>query len=240
MAAGRRRWAALAAGAAGGAAFAGVIRRHARALLGWAAVVPVLTGLTAVVLLSAPAPAVQRDAAAGEALFQANCAVCHGPNAEGSGAAPPLGGVVDRLGSRAVEAVIRDGRRGMPAWGDRLAEGDIRDVVAYLDTLPTAPAARQRRHGPMMEGMSDGMMGGAGWLWMLLWALLSIALLVLVTVAVVWLVRSLGAGSGRQQPAEANPPDTSAREALDVRYARGELSRDQYLQARRDLEGPPS
>lgn len=218
---------------------------HARGLLGWAAVVLVLAGLAAVVLLSAPAPADQQDAAAGEALFQANCAVCHGPDAEGSGAAPPLGGVVDRLGPQGVEAIIRDGRRGMPAFGDRLAEGDTRDVIAYLDTLPPAPPAQRRGHGPMMDRMRedtmwDGMMGGAGWLWMLLWGLLSTALLVLIVVAVVWLVRSLASGSGRQKRVEGTPPGGSAREALDLRYARGELSREQYLQARRDLEGPPS
>ena len=93
--------------------------------------------------------------------------------------------------------------------------------------------------GPMMW---DGMTG-FGWLWVL-WLLLSVALLVLAVLGVVWLARALTSGSGRNQRTadEAADGDAagSARKALDLRYARGQIGRDEYLQARRDLEGPAS
>ena len=65
--------------------------------------------------------------------------------------------------------------------------------------------------------MMDGMMGGFMWFW-LIFALLLLALLV---VGVVWLVRTL-AGPG---PGSATNP---ARQELDLRYARGELTREEY------------
>jgi putative membrane protein len=74
--------------------------------------------------------------------------------------------------------------------------------------------------------MMDGMMGGFMWFW-LIFAVLVLALLV---VGVVWLVRTLaGPGSGGATSA--------ARQELDLRYARGELTREEYLQRRADLEG---
>ena len=86
--------------------------------------------------------------------------------------------------------------------------------------------------------MWNGMMAGWGWLVMVLWVVFSIALLVLVVLAVVWLARSLGGDRGQRgagQPSAGGPG--SAREALDLRYARGEIGREEYVQARRDLEG---
>jgi putative membrane protein len=79
----------------------------------------------------------------------------------------------------------------------------------------------------MMDG---GMMGG--W-FMVLWTLLILAVIALAVAGVVWLVRNMdrsrgdgGLGSGR----------SAARDELDRRFAAGELSRDEYLQHRRDLE----
>ena len=74
--------------------------------------------------------------------------------------------------------------------------------------------------------MMDGMMGGFMWFW-LIFALLVLALLV---VGVVWLIRTL-AGPG---PGSAT---SAARQELDLRYARGELTREEYQQRRADLEG---
>lgn len=61
----------------------------------------------------------------------------------------------------------------------------------------------------------------------LLWAVFMLALIVLAVVGVVWLVRALG---------ERSPGRSSALEELDVRYARGEIEREEYLQRRADLE----
>lgn len=63
---------------------------------------------------------------------------------------------------------------------------------------------------------------------MLLVALAWIALLVAVGLAIGWLVL-------RRRPRQAG---SEARDALDVRYARGELDRDTYLHMRSDLTDP--
>lgn len=69
--------------------------------------------------------------------------------------------------------------------------------------------------------------GGAG---MMLIMLLSWAL---VVVAIIYLVRWVG-GLGRW-PSRPGPEET-ALEILQKRYARGELSREQYEQMRQDLK----
>ncbi|MPY96310.1 MAG: c-type cytochrome [Acidimicrobiia bacterium] len=184
--------------------------------------------------------AVQR----GEELYQANCAMCHGADATGMmGMHPALTGVVDRLSLEGVEVTIRNGRNTtppMPAFDATLTDDEIADVLAYLDALPPGP----RNFGPRMtdrdmmdEGMMDRMMDGTMWPWMLLWLAVGLVLLILAVVAIVWLVRrsnSDASGSGHRD----GRPGGSAREALDLRYARGEIDRDAYVQARRDLGEP--
>ena len=79
--------------------------------------------------------------------------------------------------------------------------------------------------------MGNGM-GGMGWYW-LFGALLLLGLTLLVVVA----VRVLGGGVGRggSPAASDQPPGRSqARSILDERYARGELSTEEY---RERLEG---
>jgi putative membrane protein len=85
----------------------------------------------------------------------------------------------------------------------------------------------------------SGMMGmGPGFMWF--WAAFSVVVLGLIVAGVIWLARTLTAtiGPGRR------PGDQSggARGELDARYARGELTREEYLQRRADIEGhtPPS
>ncbi len=70
--------------------------------------------------------AVQRGAAV---YFAAGCARCHGAvgNAPGNLA---LGG------GREADRAIRDGRRGMPAYGpDQISDAQLADLNAYLDTF---------------------------------------------------------------------------------------------------------
>lgn len=78
--------------------------------------------------------------------------------------------------------------------------------------------------------MGGGMMGGA---MMLLWLVFALVLLALAVTALVWLVRQV---QGRSGASDAPGTRTSAWEELDRRYAAGELGRDDYLQARADLE----
>lgn len=110
-----------------------------------------ITNLTAYVFsLSLPprdADSIVR-AIEGKKLFTA-CAACHGPDGKGNQAmgAPNL---TDDIwlwgGSEAiVEETIRHGRNGhMPAWRDRLGEGNARVLAAYVYSLThnVAPPAR--------------------------------------------------------------------------------------------------
>ncbi len=72
--------------------------------------------------------------------------------------------------------------------------------------------------------MGDGMqMSGPMWIGMILWGVFLLALIALAIAGTVRLVRG-------------NPsPRPSAKEELDLRYARGELDREKYLQLREDL-----
>lgn len=76
----------------------------------------------------------------------------------------------------------------------------------------------------MMHGGSEGMggwMGGA----MLLWLFVGLAFLALVVVATLWLVRNMSGGGARGD----------ARRELDLRYARGDLSSEEYNERRERL-----
>jgi putative membrane protein len=76
--------------------------------------------------------------------------------------------------------------------------------------------------------MGDGMMGG-GFMWF--WAIFWVMVLALLVTGAIWLARTLTRPS--------NPPTgpSQAQAELDLRYARGDLTREEYLQRRADLEG---
>ena len=81
-----------------------------------------------------------------------------------------------------------------------------------------------------MWGYGHGwMMNGSGWMGFgfIFWLLL----LALIIAGVVWFVRSQPlAGSQRQDARSAGL------KVLEERYARGEISREEYLQKKRDIE----
>src|SRR5437660_11176021 len=72
---------------------------------------------------------------AGRAIFNARCGACHGKDAQG-GRAPALntGNLRSGDSDAAVYRTISAGIAGteMPAWGARMNETDLRDVVAFL------------------------------------------------------------------------------------------------------------
>lgn len=84
----------------------------------------------------------------------------------------------------------------------------------------------------MMSRMTQmgQMMPGWGWMMgmMLLWGLVLLVLAVLAVIGIVWFVRNLPTRSRDVHQARAE---------LDLRYARGEIGRDDYLQRRADLTG---
>ena len=76
---------------------------------------------------------------------------------------------------------------------------------------------------------------GGGWPDGLSWVLFAL-LLVLVLIAIVSLALDV---YYRSQPATTGlQPATGALGVLDLRYARGEIEREAYLEARSDLGGP--
>jgi len=102
----------------------------------------------------------------GARLFEAHCAQCHGPEAQGHpdwqnrdiiAAAPPLNGTGnDWKRSRAqLVAVIKNGatRQGtpvMPAWNGRLSEQEIDDIISWFQALwPPDVYATWRKTNPV-------------------------------------------------------------------------------------------
>jgi putative membrane protein len=78
--------------------------------------------------------------------------------------------------------------------------------------------------------MHDLVMHG-GWPWLALWILFKVALWALIATAVIFAIRRLRGGAciGRL---------TTPLEILKARYARGELSREQFETMKRELEAP--
>jgi ubiquinol-cytochrome c reductase cytochrome c subunit len=126
------------------------LRLIALALLAAGAVAALIPSATAVGDRS-PGPlhatlslAIEGDAAAGQAVFLARCASCHGGAGQGSVLGPPLIGV----GAAAADFELRTGRmpfggppgtqavRKPPAFDDPT----IRDLVAYVGSLGSGPA----------------------------------------------------------------------------------------------------
>ena len=82
-----------------------------------------------------------------------------------------------------------------------------------------------------------GMMGGTGMgAWLFLWIILGVA--VAVTAGVV-VARTLGTRrepGPPQLPSAQSPAVREAQDAMKMRYARGEISREEYLQGKVELE----
>jgi len=106
----------------------------------------VLTGAAYAAVLPGQADAAQtvsQDVSAGRKLFLANCATCHGVNAEGRKEAPSLVGV----GAAAVDFQVGTGRMPLEQSGPqapkapvRLTEDEISDLAAYVASLGPGPA----------------------------------------------------------------------------------------------------
>ncbi len=122
-------------------------RRHHRA----APVVLLLLALLVtggVYAVLAPSPATAdtastADIETGKKLFQANCATCHGPNAEGTSQAPSLVGV----GAAAVDFQVSTGRMPMQMNGPQaqqkprqMDEEQTAALAAYVASLGPGPA----------------------------------------------------------------------------------------------------
>jgi uncharacterized membrane protein len=80
--------------------------------------------------------------------------------------------------------------------------------------------------------------GGSEWQWVLASVLRFVALLLIIA-AIVYVVRAFLQSRGQARP--ATPWRSPGLDELDMRYARGEVARDEYLERRTDLLGlaPP-
>ncbi len=84
----------------------------------------------------------------------------------------------------------------------------------------------------MMRGF--GFLGAYSWIGLIINAVIVIALIVALVVLIVWAIRSM-----RRSPVStgmATTPAQSAREIAQLRYARGEITREQYQQILADLD----
>jgi len=100
-----------------------------------------------------PVASSSKSIAKGSQLYQTNCAVCHGANAEGDGMAGMMlnpkpanlramsGGHPD--GDFAFK--IREGRGSMPAWKNTLNEKEIWHLVNYIQNL-SEPSEKAEGH----------------------------------------------------------------------------------------------
>lgn len=80
--------------------------------------------------------------------------------------------------------------------------------------------------------MGGGMMGGGfgsfGLMGGLIGLLFNIAILVGIVLLIVWAVKQFNRSPGASSQATSSNQPLSAREILDVRYVRGELTREEY------------
>lgn len=125
-------------------------RRHPAAIILLLLMGLLITGGAYTVLAPKPAQASLAgadDVAEGYKLFQANCATCHGMQAQGTAAGPSLVGV----GAAAVDFQVMTGRMPMAAPGIQVMRNNVQfsqqqsdQMAAYVATLgpgPGKPAA---------------------------------------------------------------------------------------------------
>ncbi|MEQ8344450.1 MAG: cytochrome-c oxidase, cbb3-type subunit III [Sneathiellaceae bacterium] len=99
-----------------------------------------ISDVTAYVMSLSDRVAAHGDAAVGKALFQDNCAACHGAGGDGNRelGAPSLRNAIWLYGSGEAEifATIHAARNGvMPAWGGRLDPVTIKQLSLFVHSL---------------------------------------------------------------------------------------------------------
>jgi putative membrane protein len=84
--------------------------------------------------------------------------------------------------------------------------------------------------GGGMHGYGLWGLGNFGWFGMVLGLIINIALIVGVVLLVIWLVGRVSGGAARGSNSGPSP-----REILQARYARGEITREQYQEILADI-----
>jgi ubiquinol-cytochrome c reductase cytochrome c subunit len=99
----------------------------------------------------------------GRLVFRRQCASCHGAQAQGRGAAPPLANV--GLGREEIEAAVREGIPPlMPAFGKRLRPDEVRAVADHVASLnpSAAPGGQVAGGDALLPGMRRARTRGIG------------------------------------------------------------------------------
>jgi mono/diheme cytochrome c family protein len=124
--------------------------------------------LTLIVLSFAPGcrrpalpeqPSADRDTVAGRRIFERKCASCHNNNGDGRTIVAghfPYANLIDGNwrtdgSAAAIESQIRLGHDPMPKFEGKLTEEEIRQTVAYVETMTRQPrpaGAAEGRAGP--------------------------------------------------------------------------------------------
>src|SRR5262245_3334082 len=82
-------------------------------------------------LVTAAAAQDSGQIAAGEALYDEHCAICHGEKLRSSGAVPDLRQL--RADERArFNQIVQDGKGQMPSWAGMLSAEEIDQIWAYI------------------------------------------------------------------------------------------------------------
>lgn len=76
--------------------------------------------------------------------------------------------------------------------------------------------------------MMDGGFGGFGLMGGFIGLLFNVVILVGIVLLVVWAVQQFSSSTRSSAPTASPNQTLSAREILDIRYARGELTREEY------------
>jgi mono/diheme cytochrome c family protein len=98
-------------------------------------------------LIRAYTNAVEESVIQGASVFNTYCVRCHGPEGEGDGRAAkmyapkPTNLMKSKVPDDYQEVIIRRGGSGvgrsefMPPWGEELTDDQIRDLIAFLNTI---------------------------------------------------------------------------------------------------------
>jgi ubiquinol-cytochrome c reductase cytochrome c subunit len=138
-------------------------RRHPLAAVALVLLGLLVTGLVYAAVVPGKAQATTAssdDVAAGKALFLANCATCHGQNAEGRNQFPSLIGV----GAASVDFQVGTGRMPLQATGPQapkstvhFTDEEVKQMAAYVASLGPGPAIpTEEQVDPSQGNVSNG------------------------------------------------------------------------------------
>ena len=186
--------------------------------------------------------------ARGKVIYEANCAACHGASGLGDGPAAesldpppaPIAHTSQMLSEAYLFYRVSEGgnfapfNSAMPAWKEKLREDERWAVINYIRSLED-----EGMMGNMPNGMrnddqmtpGDGILLGGGMTMLMLGGMMlscvvALAALAAVAVGLIWVARR---ASGNVRP-------ESPLDILKRRYARGEISAEQFETMKRQLD----